>query len=214
MPRPIDITYSPVAISTTKVAAGQTLGGAGNMTLAAAASNLDYARKITLTCAGFDESGVSFTITGTDADGRAATEVLVGPNSNTVTSVNYYKSITTIAANGAVAHSTSAGTSNQFAGAMLPLNFYRRVPHTVDVEATGTITFTIQETFDQVLNGETALWQNQPSLTNVVVSSSVPAGVNQQGTLNASALRVISNSYTTGATLKLLVIQSAGTEDD
>lgn len=210
----MNITYSPANTSNSNISALQTLGGAGNFLLnGSTAGTLDLARKITFTSAG-NISAVTMTITGTDADGRAATETMAGPNGNTVTSTKFYKVITTIAANGAVATNTSIGTSNQFASQILPLNHYRRVPHTVDVECTGTITFTLQETFDDIRAGEAALWQNVPGLTGVVVTTSVPSAINSQGTLNCTATRVVSNSYSSGATLKLMIFQSAGTEDD
>ena len=99
------------ATSTTAVAAAQTLGGAGNMTLAAGAATFGgtgSAQKVSLTCAA-DMSGVTFTITGTDSKGVAQSEDLTGPNATTVYSTKYYNTVTQIAASGAVGTNTSAG---------------------------------------------------------------------------------------------------------
>ena len=99
------------ATSTTAVAALQTLGGAGNMTLAAGAASFGgtgSSQKVSLTSGG-NISAVTFTLTGTDSKGVAQTEELTGPNANTVFSIKYYNTITQIAASGAVGTNTSAG---------------------------------------------------------------------------------------------------------
>jgi len=106
------------ATSTTAIAAAQTLGGAGNMTLAAAAATFGgtgSAQKVSLTCAA-NMSAVTFTITGTDSKGVAQSEDLVGPNANTVFSTKYYNTVTQIAANGAVGTNTSAGVLGDASG--------------------------------------------------------------------------------------------------
>jgi len=103
-------TFQPQSASTTKIAAAQTLGGAGNMTLTGSAVNdgSNMASTVTLTSTG-NISGVTFTVTGTDASGAAATEDITGPNNNTVTGSTAFLTVTQIAADGAVATNTSAG---------------------------------------------------------------------------------------------------------
>jgi hypothetical protein len=56
-------------------------------------------RSITLTSTD-DLAAVNFTFSGTDQFGNAISEVLVGPNNDTVTSAKLYNTITNIAANG------------------------------------------------------------------------------------------------------------------
>ena len=57
-----------------------------------------------------DNRGNDFTITGTDGNGDAQTEVLTGPNStSTVNSVNKYLTITSIVSDGAIATDIQAG---------------------------------------------------------------------------------------------------------
>ena len=57
-----------------------------------------------------DNSGNDFTITGTDGNGDAQTEVLTGPNAaSTVNSVNKYATITSIVSDGAIATDIQAG---------------------------------------------------------------------------------------------------------
>jgi len=99
------------ATATATIAALQTLGGAGNMTLTGAAATFGgtgSSQKVSLTC-GADMSTVTFTITGTDSKGVTQSEDLVGPNATTVFSTKFYNTVTQIAASGAVGTNTSAG---------------------------------------------------------------------------------------------------------
>ena len=57
-----------------------------------------------------DNRGNDFTITGTDGNGDAQTEVLTGPNvTTTVSSVNKYATVTSIVSDGAIATDIQAG---------------------------------------------------------------------------------------------------------
>lgn len=73
-----------------------------------AAAPLSLSSKIDLTSVA-NLSAVNFTITGTDSRGLVQSEVLAGPNANTVQSVKLYSSITTIATSGAVGTNMSVG---------------------------------------------------------------------------------------------------------
>ena len=99
------------ATATATIAALQTLGGAGNMTLTGAAATFGgtgSSQKVSLTSGG-NISAVTFTITGTDSKGAAQSEELTGPNATTVFSTKFYNTVTQIAADAAVGTNTSAG---------------------------------------------------------------------------------------------------------
>ena len=102
--------FKAVSASTTAIAALQTLGGAGNMTLTGTSvsdgSNMDTT--VTLTSGG-NISGTNFTITGTDASGATVNQTIAGPNAGTVTTTQKFLTVTQIATNGAVGTNTSAG---------------------------------------------------------------------------------------------------------
>ena len=75
---------------------------------------------VTITSAG-DDSGITFTIVGTDAVGDAQTEVLTGANTTTATSSGYFNTVTSITTSAATAGNVSAGvtatgTGTVFAG--------------------------------------------------------------------------------------------------
>ena len=98
------------------VAAAQTPGGAGNLTLLATA--LTFAPTavglfVTITGDGAtDLRAINFTITGTNAIGITATEVLAGPNgAATVTSTLKYNTVTQIAVSGGTTTAVRAGNA-------------------------------------------------------------------------------------------------------
>ena len=108
------------AAAATVIAAAQTLGGAGNMTLAGTAATFggtNLGQKITLVSGG-NISAVTFTITGTDPTGASQSEDLTGPNASTVTSTKYYNTVTQIAASGAVGTNTSSGVAADQGGTL------------------------------------------------------------------------------------------------
>ena len=111
---------------TTSAAANLTLNGAlcatinGNSVYApsvsgtAATADGAWARKIGITSDGND-SGITFTITGTDVDGKALSETVTGPNSTTVYSTNStaanFKTVTKIATSAATTGNITIGTA-------------------------------------------------------------------------------------------------------
>lgn len=103
------------------VATTQTPGGAGNFTLDGAFTSGGVfdadnwfantgPRQISFTSDG-DESGDSYTITGTDQEGNADTEVVTGPNATTVNSTKSWQTITQIATDGAGTGNITIGTT-------------------------------------------------------------------------------------------------------
>ena len=79
------------------------LATAGVATVAAA-------QLITLVSGGND-TGITFTISGTDSDGRAQTEAVTGASGGTATSTKYFKTVTGIAHTGSVATTLTSGNT-------------------------------------------------------------------------------------------------------
>tara|TARA_R110001599_G_scaffold16598_2_gene67334 strand:- start:2284 stop:2901 length:618 start_codon:yes stop_codon:yes gene_type:complete len=67
-------------------------------------------RLVTILSAG-DDSGISFTVVGTDVNGDALTETVTGANAGTATSAKYFRTITSITAVGDPAGNVSAGVN-------------------------------------------------------------------------------------------------------
>jgi hypothetical protein len=82
------------------------------LTLEAAAADLDPPREVTLTSAG-DLSAVNFTVVGLDRWGRSVSEVIVGPNANTVIGNHVYSVVTSITPDATSATTVEAGWSDR-----------------------------------------------------------------------------------------------------
>ena len=98
------------------IAAAQTPGGAGDLTLAGTASSFaDAGVGLSVTVTGdgaTDLRATNFTITGTNALGISASEVLAGPNgAATVTSTLKYNTVTQIAVSGGTTTAVRAGNA-------------------------------------------------------------------------------------------------------
>lgn len=201
-----ELTVTLAAVDDNGISAAQQLVGAGNLLLngalvVAGAATLDYARQLGMFSSG-NISTVVFTITGTDANGNAITDTITGINNSTVETTKYFKTVTQIAADAAVGTDVIAGTVDEIATQAIPLNAYEAIAATVSVVVTGTINFTVQETFDNVLRlGSSSItWQNVTALATKTATTVSPISV------HATATRTIVNSHSSGAALAITII--------
>ena len=125
-----EITSDLIANDRNGVCAAQTNSGAANLTINGAlhdsntinftTSAAEQPRKVTIFSAGGNVSGITFTITGTDFLGTALEEVITGPAADaTVTSTNFFNTITQIASSGAITDNIEVGSG---AGQYRPAN--------------------------------------------------------------------------------------------
>ena len=107
------ITTSVLDDDANGIAQDQTTGGAGDLTLNGAlvtggVATMAEAQIVAIESTG-NISGVTFTVTGTDADGNTVNEAITGPNNSTVKSTYHFKTVTQIAVDGAVGTNTEVG---------------------------------------------------------------------------------------------------------
>jgi hypothetical protein len=160
-------------------------------------ATLDVARRVLITSAGND-SGISFTITGTDWNGSTKSETLTGGNTAAVASVLDYKTVTSITSSAAVASTLTVGTNGVAGSPWVDFDEYAtQGPVSIQVSVTGTVNYTVQQTLqnptasgadavpessivwvdhpDSALAAATATAQGnyayQPALARVVVNS-------------------------------------------
>lgn len=212
MPRPIIIDLDLADVDANSVFEDQTLGGAGNFTLNGVdvtdgvwTSPDGFARQISFESAA-NLSALTFTITGyTDSkQHNLVTENVTGPNAATVESTGYFYSITQIASDGAVGTNCECGFVDEAVTDALPLNWRGGVA-SVNVDVTGTIDLTIQNTFDDIQNLSDLdfNWQDSPSPDLVNITSST----NEAYEGVPSALRAKVNSYSSGAEAQIAIQQ-------
>ena len=209
--RPINIDFDLADTDANGLFQDQTLGGAGNFTLNGAqvsdgkwTAGDGFRRQISFESTG-NISGVTFTVTGylDSNENLLITEDVTGPNNSTVKTSNYFYSITQVAADGAVGTNTEAGPLDDAATDIIPLDQYRGSV-AVGVYVTGTINYTIQQTFADIQNATAPF-----NFADIDDTDLVSATANQQTQYDAvpRAIQIITNSYTNGAELAIGILQ-------
>ena len=152
-----------------------------------------------------DQSGATFTVTGTNVEGEAITEDITGPTSGaTVESTKYFKTITAIdIASGAGSGTVDVGTVDEIATPVVIINHRGGIEIGLGVVVTGTINYTVQHTLDDV-RGDVAIddahFFNHSALA---AQTSSEDGNYDSGLI---ATRLVVNSFTGGATIRFLVV--------
>jgi hypothetical protein len=210
----IPVTFTWTAASATSVAALQTFGAAGSLSLNGSLSQLlrpdspdtfvslgGIFRTITLTSTN-NLSGVNFSITGTDAYGNTVTEIIAGPTSNTVATTGFFGTVTSITFDAAVT-AVSAGTGQTGTTGWFTYDMHCNNANLgIAVSVTGTITYSTQVTLDYV-NGTsspvlfTPITAMTTATTNQITNLILPIRF----------ARVAITASTGGATLKAVFIQ-------
>jgi hypothetical protein len=156
-----------------------------------------------------NESGITATLVGTDADGRAQTEAFGAlPNNTTKESAKYFLTLTSITLSATVGADTfDVGIVDEVTSASIPLNWPSAVGAKFFLDISGTLNVDVQFTVadpalfaDQSLN----LWVEPYStlVAETADSSAVVAADPGYGWY-----RIQWNSYSSGATAKLYASQ-------
>lgn len=207
--RPIvTATYSPITALTTAFNA-QTFNSTGAATAPTTTATTDnLAHKVTLTSpVQASLAAITFTIIGTDADGKYQIETgLVGPISNaTVTSSKYFKTIVTIqpsATMGALV--VSVGIAAVSLSPSVCLERRSISPAYLDIDITGTIDFTINETFEDIFKAAPSTLRWFP----ITAFTAKTTDIQGAATVASAGVQVLTNTVTNGATYTLYISQA------
>lgn len=207
--RPVYLSFTPATNTSTFFATGLT--GAGPWTTADFTTDStgdNLAHLIDLTSAA-NLSGINLTLRGTDADGQAISEVIAGPNATTVTTTNFFATLTSITASATLgANTLDVGMNDGAVSKTIPLEQYLQgsLVH-AQVTLTGTINIDLEDTMSDLHatpNSPSAqgdfTWLNDANFTGKTASLSAALAV------LARAVRLAINSYTAGATVELALI--------
>ena len=198
--RPIVTTLTADADSN-GICLDQTTPGAANLLLngtlvsAGVATMLSHNSRLSIESAA-NLSGVNFTITGADKDGRALAEVIVGPNANTVTTIGYFYTVTLISVDAAVGTNVEIGPSDQSAGAIIGVSRMQDPDMGIQnvVSSGATLNYTLQMTLDEFQDIERALtWFNSVDIANKTADYLSESGQ------TVRAYRMKLNSHATGS---------------
>lgn len=151
--RPIVVSVGPLtAAAITGIALSQSLAGAGPLTVNGAyatggVATLPQPRRVGIASAGND-SGVIWTITGTDRAGSPISEKLAGASGATAQSVLDYATVTSIVGSAATASTVTAGTTGVASTAWVRLDDWSMSQTAIQLTASGTVNYTVQSTLD------------------------------------------------------------------
>ena len=161
------------AADTDGISVAAAVGNNANLVLGGAltsggAVTFDEPRNITILSAG-DDSGISFTVTGTDEQGDAVTESITGANAGTATGSTFFTTISQIAAVGNPAGNVSAGSGTSVAAPMFKGRMRLNGLYAVNTGTAGTITFregsgtgTVKMQFNTVASANTTEYPDVP----------------------------------------------------
>ncbi|MDE2102984.1 MAG: hypothetical protein KGL39_37415 [Patescibacteria group bacterium] len=207
-------TLALAAASANNIALSQSLGGARNLTLngvlvTGGVAITDVARRIGITSAGND-SGITWTITGTDRYGRTQSESLAGANATVAQSVKDYATITQISGSGATAAAVTSGTTST--GSTAPYivdSFINPAGIVAALEVSGTVTTGLEGSFTD-LTPNWDLANNSPVWYPVAGFSGLTNNTQNTITGPFTMLRQTNTSGTGTATTRLVVPFIAG----
>lgn len=185
---------------------GDNLTGAGPFAPAYSTSDsLAHQLIITTTT---NESAITATITGTDADGLTQSEAVTMPNNTTAESVKYYRTVTAIALSATVGADTfDVGIVDEVVSASLPLNRESGIGAKFFLDITGTLNVDVQFTI-----ADPALFVDQNANLWVEPYSTLVAETADSSAVVAADpgygwYRIQWNSYSSGAIAKLYASQ-------
>ena len=173
--RPINVTVGPVGtVSATAVAASQTPGAAGNLTIngsdaANGVATLPSPQRVLITTS--DTTHI-FTVTGTTLSGAVVTET-VGPITTSAYTAQDFATVTAVSINGAATGAVTVGTNGIAATPWVRLDEWAAAQVGIQCDVTGTVSFTVQSSYDDPNKGwaivlpQNMVWINS-SDTNAV----------------------------------------------
>ena len=163
----------------------QTLADAGALDLDGAlvsggVATFNEAQIVSINGSG-NNSGITFTVTGTDADGNSTSQTITGANNGTAKTTIHFKTVTSVVTSGAVTGNVIGGVlaADGMATRSYPVN-RRQSPFNMSLchnLIAGTMTASAQYTFDEAQttysNGfsNSADWRNVDGLTAVTADA-------------------------------------------
>ena len=210
--QPYQIDVDPADIDADGLADGNSSAGAtvtldGTLTSGGAFVSADsLGRRIIITDIGADDqSGATYTLVGTDADDNALLEAIAGPTaSGSVTTTAYFATVSSITIASPVAASTvDIGTVDEVQTKIYFLDSRNRESAGLGVVVTGTVNYTIEETFRNLHKHGLAT----DNFVDIASLADKTASLGESATIGAYGIRVVFNTYSDGAEVQVDVSQ-------
>lgn len=208
--RPIVVTCGPyTAPSATNIrTASSVTSGAVTLNgslVSSSVATLDTQRRVLFTSAGND-SGITFTITGTNASNDVISETLTGGNTTSVYTVLSFKTVTAVTASGASAGNVSIGTNGVADSTWVRLDDWALPNVSIQSVVSGTINYTIQQTYDDVNSPAGTITASSVTWSTLVAAATATAITN--AAYQPVFVRVLVNSNTNPATVTTTFLQT------
>lgn len=199
--RPVYVTVGPLTTAdadgiaqsqTPTAAAGVTLNGA---LVTGGIAYLAQARRVLFTFAA-DETGHTFTVTGTNWEGVPISETVAGTTAGTVYTDQDYLTVTAIAISANATGALTVGTNGIASTPPVVFDVYARSTPGFQCTVTGTVNYTVQQTIVSPwdVEPEDWVWVNHPDTANLVAATATAQGNYAYGP--PSMMRVVINSGT------------------
>ena len=205
--RPMSLgPFTPAVASTTALnAQGFTSTGAATAPTTTSTSD-GLAHYITLTSpVQATLAGINFTIVGTDPDGHSISETIAGPASaSTVTSTKFFKTVATIQPSATMGALTLAVGIAVTAIAQTIALTNSPAAAGMTVAVTGTINYTMYETFSNVYEHEATTVSTQ-----ITALASKTANTSGNASVSATGVILLINSVTASATITVWLNQNS-----
>lgn len=177
--------------SATNIRTATSISAAGAVTLngslvSGGVATLDQPRRVLFTSSGND-SGITFTVTGTDWNNTPTSEIVTGANATTTYTVYDFKTVTSVVASGASAGTVSIGTNAVASSRPVFLDAYADSSTYIQTDTGGSsaITYSIQLSGDNP--NEAGQGTGNTTYANVRwINSGTAALVNSTTSVNAN----------------------------
>lgn len=205
--RPHVFSFTPADDDTDGLANDVNSASGVALTLAATSAGDGMAHLIILTPSGSITG--NFSLTGTDPDGNAQTETVATDTVNAVTSTKYFKTVTEVLApSGIGAETIDIGwTDDAVSPTFIPDYKQANFSMGIGCDIVGTISYDIQHSFDDFFDSSVAYsaktWLDHSSLA----AKTADADGNYAAPVRA--IRILLNSLSSGATIKVTLIQGS-----
>lgn len=211
MSNPFQVTLAYTAAAANNIAASQSPGSGAitiNGSLATGGvATLDAARRVIITSGGND-TGITFTVNGTNRNGNTLTEAVTGASGAAATTTQDFATVTSVTHTGSVATTVTVGTSGVGSSQWFAVD-WRANPISIGigVVVSGTINYTVEYTYDNVNTPYTGTF---PTVFSLTALASKAANTDSSITEPVRALRLTQNSFTNPGTAKMIVLQAGG----
>lgn len=149
----ISLTSTPISDGEA-IGLSQSLGGAGNFTINgnfASGGTADFSGNNTecrvQVLSTMDDSSLTFTFTGTDAEGNAVTEAVAGQDSKPAKTTKYFSTVTQVSSSGATNGNVTIGSANDSVTRFLFTDLQRNINLTtfsVELSETNNLQYSMQ----------------------------------------------------------------------